>query len=912
MTANQKSCSWELSVTVFDKTWLPLPGSAELWPMNVRANGKPVAVVEREGSPAIQLEKGVHRLAGEFRYEEMPQRIEIPKQVGVLTLVLDGKKVEIPNWDESGNLWLKRVRIEATDKDTLTVQVYRVIEDGIPMWLHTEIELSVSGKSREEELGWLVPDGWKLSMVDSPVPVAVDDDGRVKAQVRAGKWRIRADAFRASDLGEFKFAPSAAPITKTELVAFKASPEFRMAEIEGIHAVDVSQTTFPEQWRNLPVYSWETGSTFRLVEKMRGMGLQKPEGLGIRRQFWLDEDGKGLTFSDSITGRMQQIWRLDIAEGQELGAVRVDGRGQLITANPKDGAHGVEVRARNLNMEAIGRMNRAEKIPATGWRTDANSLQISLNLPPGWRLFALFGADWVSGDWLTSWTLLDLFLLLIFSVAVFRLWGFKAGIVAFIAFGLAYHEPAAPRYTWFLLLIPLALLRMVPEGTARKWIVAWKYIAVAALVLLLVPFVAGQIQGALYPQLEPQGMSFADMGVFRGGMGVAGGGGRVLNQETMSPVNAPQEVEEESKSSDYALGVLSMASSVNRVQAGKAKWQSQTSNLAYDAKAKIQTGPALPEWSWNMVRCGWNGPVSAKEKIHPIFISLRMHRFLTLVRLAFLVMLVAILLGVRSMRIPFLKSAATAAVVLLALFAPARASAEFPDKEMLGTLRERLLETSDAYPNAAEIPSVELKLSDGKIDMAADIHTAIRVAVPLPGRLPSWSPVSVKVDGAAGAVLRRDDGYLWVVVPEGVHRVTVEGLLPNATEWEWTFLLKPRHVSIDAPGWKVTGVRPTGVPEQQVFFSRQRKATEGEAAYDRKDFNAIVAVDRHLEVGLVWQVRNQVTRLPSAAKAVSLESSAAGGREGADLERGGRKWFRRGAARRGRQDFLLGKRAAGH
>jgi hypothetical protein len=77
-------------------------------------------------------------------------------------------------------------------------------------------------------------------------------------------------------------------------------------------------------------------------------------------------------------------------------------------------------------------------------------------------------------------------------------------------------------------------------------------------------------------------------------------------------------------------------------------------------------------------------------------------------------------------------------------------------------------------------------------------------------------------------------------------------------------------VTIAAPGWTVTGLRPNGVPENQVFFARQRAAAEGEAEYDRKDFNAIVVVDRHLEVGLVWQASNVVTRISQPGKAISL------------------------------------------
>lgn len=89
-------------------------------------------------------------------------------------------------------------------------------------------------------------------------------------------------------------------------------------------------------------------------------------------------------------------------------------------------------------------MKVASDLSASGWKTDAGNVSVTLNLPPGWRLFALFGADWVSGDWLTAWNLLDLFLLLIFTMAVYRLWGFLPSVVAFLAFTLSYHEPGAP------------------------------------------------------------------------------------------------------------------------------------------------------------------------------------------------------------------------------------------------------------------------------------------------------------------------------------------------------------------------------------------------------------------------------------------------------------------------------------
>jgi hypothetical protein len=844
LSANRNEGAWTAGVTVFEETWVPLPGSGAVWPLNVRANGELIPVLARDGSPFVQLPAGLHQLSGDFRWEQMPQRIAIPKQVGILSLVVDGARVPIPNWDAEGNVWLKRVRSGAADKDLLAVQVYRVVEDGVPIWLRTEIELTVSGKSREEQLGWILPQGWKLSMVESPIPVAVDDRGQMKAQVRAGKWTIGVHAFHATDIGEFKFAPNAKPVTSAELIAFRAKPEFRIAEFEGIQAVDVTQTTFPTKWRGLPVYAWETTDTFRLVEKMRGMGLRRPEGLNINRRFWLDEDGEGFTYRDTIRGSMQQIWRLDVAEGQQLGAVRVDDAGQLITANPQTGAHGVEIRVRDLRMEAVGRTPRTRELSATGWRTGADALRLTLTLPPGWRVFALFGADRVEGDWLTAWSLLDLFLLLIFALAVFRLWGVKAGIVALLAFGLAYHEPGAPRLTWFFLLMPLALLRVVAEGTGKRWIRAWKYLALALLVLNLVPFAASQVQNAIYPQLEIPGRAYAPRGMF-GWLGYA--------------------YERGARMADYAREDMAGR------QEPAASRLSSPANLLYDPNARIQTGPAEPAWSWNQVDCYWNGPVSAEQRIKPILISLPLRRALTVVRLISLLLLTALLFGLRRIPNPFWKRRIAVAVALAALLSPDQSLAQFPEAEMLESLRARLLEPADVFPRAADISAVELHVNEGRIVMQAEVHAALKVAVPLPGRLPAWSPLTVKIDDQSDVVVRRSDGYLWVTVPEGVHKVVVEGLLPDAPEWEWTFLLKPRHVSIDAPAWDVTGVGPNGVPEQQVFFVRKQQLTEGEAAYDQKHFHAIVAVERRLEIGLVWKVRNMVTRLSSPGKAVSLQ-----------------------------------------
>jgi hypothetical protein len=834
--------------------WFPLPGDKDHWPLGVSVDGREVPVMGRDGVPSVRLGPGDHTVSGRYAWEGVPQRLRLPSEYGLVSLVLSGEPVARPSWDPSGFLWLKRdAPTGEADRDFLGVNVYALLEDGIPMWLRLEVEMTVSGKSREEELGAVLPAGWRLASIECPVPVLVDEDGRMRAQVRAGRWVARIAAFRIDNPAALSFSEGVRPAVAQALLGLRANPGFRTIEITGAPPVDVSQTTFPPAWRKFPVFQWNTAESLEINERVRGMGDRRPAGLRISREWWLDESGQGFTFRDTISGAMQEIWRLDAAPGQDLGAVRSDGQGQLITLDPETGTPGVEIRTRSISLEATGRMPRAASIPATGWNADADGLDVTLNLPPGWRLLALFGADSVRGDWLTQWTLLDLFLLLIFSLAVFRLWGFGPSVLAFVAFGLTYHEPGAPTVLWLLLLIPLALLRVVPAGWGRRLVMVWKWATVVALILVLAPFVAAQVQQGLYPQLEKIKSHPVPFAAYERSSIDA-------REEAASVVAGLAAVPQADASKSARSRILPYSSA----PLGKG---GQSQNLQFEAGARIQTGPGVPDWTWRTVSFGWNGPVTPAQQVRLLLVPMPVERLLSFLRVILLVALGYMLL--RRIR-HGAGVAGPVAFALLLLAAPTGAHAQFPGPQMLDTLRDRLLEAPDAFPHAAEIPSVSLRLDGLELSIEAEIHAAARVAVPLPARLPAWTPLSVTVDGRPTAALRRGDGSLWVVLEEGVRRVGMRGLLADVNEWEWSFQLRPRTVSIDAPGWTVAGVRPGGIPEQQVFFSRIETDGSGGATYERQEVETVAVVERRIELGLVWQVNTSVRRLSPPGRALAL------------------------------------------
>lgn len=860
LDATAAGAAFSLEFESFEKGWLALPGIPGRWPERVRLGNGAVPVVEREGRPAILVEPGADTVSGAFTWAELPQQIKLPPLVGLLALTINGEIQAAPSWDADGTLWLQRQATnEPVDQDSLQIKIHSLLEDGNPLWFETRLELVVAGKSREETLGTVLPTGWQLAAIESPLPVAIDESGLLKSQIRAGRWTLALRAFRTDSPDSIGFAEGAGPAVADEVVAFRGQPEFRQAEITGLPQIDVAQTEMPEEWRALPVYRWETNAPFSLVERVRGPGERGAASISIQRSLWLDDDGKALTFQDRLSGPLREIRRFDAAEGHLLGSVAVNGEPQLITHNPDGGAPGFEVRSPSLDAVATGRVESlGATLPATGWEADVDHLGGTLHLPPGYRLFAMPGADYTDGDWLTSWSLLDLFLLLLFTLAVFRLRGFLAGLLAFAAFGLAYHEPGSPRFSWLLLLIPVALVSVLPAGRWRNLANGGKWAAAAILLVFLAPFAAKQIQAVIFPQLEQVGDS--------------------------GPID---------RGSNFAESVIASApmardeSVVEEKAAQQKRLYKDSDNLKADPKAVIQTGPGVPNWSWRTITFGWDGPVSSAQTVRPILIPPHLSRPLGVVRILCLVLLAAMLLTQRRKAIPPAEPApekeespapsaspaaalvALSGLLLFALASPARA--QFPNQDLLEELKKRLTETPGTFPGAADLASADLKIEGEAFTLTLPYHAADRCAAPLPLPFSALVPASTEFTGGKPATLLRRDGHLWVLLPSaGIHEVTVKGRLRDLTEWEWGFPLKPRRVSVSAEGWTVGGLKPDGTAEDQILFARVRREEAAAATYDRPDTKHALLVERQIELGLAWRVTTTVKRLSPGGRAAAL------------------------------------------
>ncbi len=850
----------------FSQEWLvhhdariPLPGDERRWPQEVRADGRSLPVALLEGRPGVRLGPGRHTLSGVFRWDALPELLPIPPATGIVRLRLEGRDVDFPSWDAQGRLWLQKRSEPTGGEQRLEVQAHRRIVDEVPLRLETRLQLNVAGRSREVLLGRALPDGFLPLALSSPLPSRLDPDGRLRVQVRPGRWQIALDARHEGPVESLALPEPGGPWDESEVWVFEARPQLRLVSVEDGQAVDPAQTRLPNDWRHLPAYLMEPGRPLRLVEKRRGDADPAPDQLNLSRVLWLDFDGGGYTVTDTIEGVVRRSSRLETTSETELGRVAIGGSDQLITRLEADGPTGVEVSRGPIQLVADSRVGSAggwvsRAVPAVGWGHDFQQLRGQLHLPPGWRLLHASGVDRARTSWIERWTLLDLFAVLILAAAFFRLFGPLWGGLALLGLALTWTERGAPHWAWAAVLAGEALARALPEGRFprfRRAVSLYRGLALASLVLIAIPFAVSQIRAGLFPSLE-RPHAFVPTAVTEAPLGMR-------LEEAEAPA---RELDRLRKGLGETLEDRAAAPSEYFAR-----------SYAPDPKARITTGPGLPSWQWTRVVLFWSGPVESGQRLRLFLVPPWINGGLAFARVALLAALVLCLLAGLLRRRGGVPSAAAGVLLAVALGAPGASGAEIPPQELLDQLRERLLEPPDCHPRCASTPRMVLDVRPRSLRARIEVHAQAATALPLPGGPRSWTPQRVLLDGApAPGLLRAADGLLWVQVPPGRHQIVVAGPLPERDSIELPLPLRPHRVEARAEGWTVHGVHEDGLAEPNLQLSRIREAgDDGERRLEPGELPPFVRVERAVLLGLEWQVNTAVTRLSPAESALVLE-----------------------------------------
>jgi hypothetical protein len=903
----------------------PVPGGEGLWPQFLRltqkgvTQGVPLPIVEREGRPTAFLPAGKHQITGSFEWTELPETLRIPERTALVRFAGLGENAKVIALPRDGRLPLRTGSSpRVPEASSLSIKVHRLLTDGSPFVIDTNVQVNVTGMIQELELDQIVVPESEIIAITTGLSYGAESKRGVVVRVPPGLHSVRFQSLILTPPEMMQMNPSTnQPRVDQEVWVWRTRPEQRLGELQGLTPIDPSQTDLPSEWHQGQAFIIKRGEQARIHEISRGQLSVSEGSLSLQRMWWLDLDGEGFTVEDTLQGRAPGITRIDVDDATSLGRVEVEGEGQILTKNPDSGSNGVEIRGEEVNLHALSRVEGATSLlPATSWQRTFDTLGATIALPPGWNLFCASGVDRVPGSWCDSWTLLDVFLGLIIALTTAKglgkRWGWGVGSLLL----LSHNQIGAPYLVFIHIVIGVALCRVLESGLPRT--LARGYLAVTAVsfVVIAIRFVLWQVSTGFFPELEgsPTLLSYSiDSSLATVLLGFLSSAVLIigvllffyylLNRQWRSMaitcvvvaslmVVTPLLVTfsdnrflaqtSSVRSLDFALPQaevmrsapmsaasesedgLSIASSslIQRMKTADARKKL----IESDPNAQVPTGPGVPQWKWRSWKLEWNGPVSQDTTIKLSLVSPFWSMALALCRAA---LLAIILVGL----IPRVMRSVLGAVFFYCAWmslCPGITIAEsFPTSQVLDELAERL-ERDRCHEHCAAVNSAHFRVDDDIFEGVISVSSRGLSVVTLPGPAEELIPHSIIIDGVDSSVTRRNErGFIEVRIPDGNHEIRFTSHISNRRNISLQALIPLRNVTVKAVGWEVDGIDAQGRMQESVSFARIVKEVQAGASPVEKDVRlpTWVHVDREFSLGLNWTVIVRVRRYGDAKQA---------------------------------------------
>lgn len=870
---------WQL----YNESLIQLPGEEHHWPLNVRDSDGELLVQSKGGAPYVRLPKGKHTISGEFKWNKLPKSLFITPGSGLVDLSVDGSSVARPVFNAQGQLWLLQSDNEKVSEDNIDMQVFRRIMDGHPVRVETLIKLRVSGKQRNVDLGSVLLDDFIATNIYSDLPARLEGSDRLagsdqlKVQLRPGEWSIRVLGRAPADIQQFTMPELSEPWPEQEVWVFVSDNNMRQVQVTGVTSIDPNQTRLPNEWKGLPAYALTTQQSLTLDVKERGITNLARNNLSLKREMWLDFDGRGYSIKDQLKGVIQQS-RINVLPNIELGQVSISEQPQFITRETGKQAAGVEVRQNTLNLSAESRYNGAHSaLPANGWALDLQKVDTRLHLPPGWRVVAVTGTDNLPNTWVEKWSLLDLFLVIIIIMSVRHFFGWRWAGVALATLVFTWQENGAPNLIWLNLLAVTALLSVLRENKFSHWLEKYRLATLAVLAVILLGYTINTIRISIYPQLER-------------GYTQQWQSAKQLEMELQQAKQARDQHAEDSASRPLE-SLEEIVVTTNRVASPKRRNRYASSgkiNLQQiDPNSMIQSGPGLPSWSgYQSIRMSWAGPVKSDQSSRLILLGPKTNFVIQILGIALLLGLAACFVQglargatdddgrTSSTLSDWLKrlrvgGAALALCFMLPMTMPEPVQAQtFPDQQMLDTLKQRLVKAPDCLievGSCAQIQQMSASATANTLQLRLRVHALAETSIPLPASQDTWLPTQILLNGSpATALARSHDQIIWLSLGRGHHDIVLSGAMSQRVSFPLSLPLVPKFSSWSSGdnSWTVEGIDEDGVSNAQLQFTRVIDEQSQETFQaDHSTLPTFVKVERQLRLGLDWYVQTTVSRV---------------------------------------------------
>lgn len=842
---------------VIEESKIPLPGEQNFWPQSVIINQTNVPVLEQTNRPYVLLSKGQHNITGRINWNTQPDSLLIPPQVALVELIIDGaKQAHVERRQD--RIWIGREKNQQVEEqEFLKVWVNRLIADDHPMEMTIAVKLDVGGASREINLTQFDLNKIQLKSINSNLNARIDNQGTLTVQVKPGSHQLYL-VFKIHDFpSEISLVESGEHWPQQEIWAYKNNERLRSTQIEQVAPIDANQG-FVSGWSQFPHYVLSRGESFNIKQRNRGLS-HNSDSLSLDREMWLSFDSQTYYFFDSIGGSKSKDWRVNTLPEYRLTQLSNHGQERLITYDDSNRT-GAEIRTPQINIEASGEVAVNNMKHASGWDIEFASSNVKVNIPPGRKLIAISGADSSYGDWVSQWSLMDLFFILITLALVFKLFGLVPSIFALLTLLLSYHEFNMPMFLWFNFTVALSLAKTINRPNLNKILNVYKWISTGLLLLALLPFLAEQIRFTLYPQLE-------------------------LNQsvayQQSSGRMSDSFLEKEPETAFQSESISSLAEKAPKVVAAGSRLKRSILQSNYEQGAIIQAGKGRPDWHWQSASYGWNGPVKGDETVRLVVLPEYAVKIFRVLMIIFSVLWLLSMLnkdGGISKRLlaiiaPNAGTKSTAALLAICLLLPLTSEVkanDIPNADLLKELQNRLYPIPECVPDCVSVAKANLSLSAQDLTLTLDFHSGAKVA----GMIPSsedWRIESLTINDKPLDHLWKNNAGSWVNLEQGLSQLVIKATLKNKSNITMQFGEQPKEFVSKLSGWEISGVNDNRLVSNSIQLTRAAQASvsskfgrDKNVAVDisaqEQSIEDLLFVTRRLNFATQWTMDTYATR----------------------------------------------------
>ncbi len=865
---NRHICSWPSQMDIelnknqldFNITWnlfkdntkIILAGDENHWVYDVKVDEKEAIVLDNNKRATLILNKGLHNIQGSINWNNKAKYLQLPPNIALVNLYKNGKKIENINIDKRDRLWFEKVVENSIKKGTLNITINRKISDQHPMKVLTQLHLRISGKSRTLLIEDILLDDFIPLSIKGNLQATITENRKLQIDAKAGEWDIYIDSYNPKPILELKKAKN----STIETWVFESNPKYRRVKIEGVQQIDPSQTNLPNDWKHLPSYLIDNNSQMKITQLYKSEQIKPNNNFIMQRECWLDFDGNGYTIVDNISATLDKITRLEMSKIIDLGSVMLNNKPQLITTLKDSDLKGVELREANPSIKTVSRYTQEiDQLPANGWNKKFNSINLTLNLPPSWQLLASFGSDSKGNSWIERWNLMDIFLVMLIVIAIYKLFGWQWAISSSIILILLWQNQNAPTLVWLTLLSLVALIRLLNKSSIKTALQIAFIATISLAIWQVLVFSTYEIRTALYPQLEKHN--------------------HIQTYPYDVPMSAP--IVEESISKDSYI----KTKSISRRELNYQKKDSYNTDKTlienrFDPDAIVQTGPGIPNWKWNTHQFYWQSGIGSDDRLELWLLSPTATKIIKILRV--LGMLFLLYMFLKEYSQPIIKKIKTdlaskqtiKTILLISILTqlPLTLKADIPDEAMLKELKTRLTKTPPCFPNCTQIESTFIQIEDNQLQVKLKMLVATNSAIQLLGNRTNWLPQNVTVDDNQSANIRIDkESNLWINLTKGKHTVYLNANIKNRDKIQLTSALRLHNISFKSDESHSIQTNNKNYIE---IISKDKDDIKKRKKF-QNTIEPLVQIERTFHFGHRWYIDTDVTVLNSIDRAYTIE-----------------------------------------